>query len=239
MKSLLYVLTVSLALCSLIRSAPTGEEGSDKKRLQLKIVKHQPCTTRVPPNEHIRFSSMNKAPLVKDEEKGDGCYSIKGPVLVRKDIRGVVQIYVQARTGSKGPIEKCNKADKSNCGGVGSCVYCDVCSTAKAVEQTTSSRVSVESGGKPMDCENGVTAGNYTDIKISFCMPTKQEFLDAEGIDEDIWNQNSEGGHSFFMDIKIFNKAVNTMSSSELQKIATDDSDQIIGCHRLVGNVYE
>jgi len=109
----------------------------------------------------------------------------------------------------------------------------------KEVEQKTSTRVSVENGGKPLDCENGLTAGNYTDIRISFCMPTKKEILDAEGVEEDIWNANSEGGHTFFMTLYIFNKPVNKLSGAELQKIATDGSDQIIGCHRLVGTVYE
>jgi len=88
-------------------------------------------------------------------------------------------------------------------------------------------------------CDNGLNPGNYTNIKASLRTLTKAEFLDAEGIDQEIWDQNKEGGRTLFMTIFIFNKAVNTLSSSELQKIATDESDSVIGCHRLVANIYE
>jgi len=235
MKSTLSTILISTVLFSLIESAPTGDE----KRLQLKILKHQPCVSKPTSSEAIRFSNMDKAPLMPDPSRGDGCYSIQGPVQVKKRIRGTVQIYVEARSGIKSPVEKCTGADANNCGGFGSCVYCDICSGLKDVDKATSGLVHMDMGGRSMDCDSGVQVGNYTDIKISFCMPTKKEFIDNEGIDEDIWNDNSEGGHTFMMTMYIFNQPINKLSQSALQKIATDSSDQVIGCHKLIGSVSE
>lgn len=232
MKSIIFLTIIA---CGLVRSAPSPTNG---KRLQLKVIKHQPCTKSSQSNERIRFSAINKAPLVKDESRGEGCYTIQGPVTVRKQIKGTVQAYVEARSGIKAPIEKCAKADSNGCGGIGSCVYCNMCSTQKEMEK--SGFVRIDSGSKYLNCDSGIEPGNYTDIKLSFCMPTKKEFLDAEGMDEEMWNQNTdENGHTFVVTTYIFAKAVNQLSTSELQKIATDTSDQVIGCHKLIGTVYE
>jgi len=227
---------IACGLFSIIQSAPSA----GNRRLQMRILRHQPCTAKPTASERIRFSSMSKAPLVNDEQHGDGCYTIQGPVTVRKAIQGTVQIVVEAKSGTKAPIEKFTGADSHNCGGFGSCVYCDICSSMKEIERSTSGFVHVEMGnGKQFDCENGLSAGNYTDIRMNFCMPTKNEFLEAEGIGEDVWKANGEGGHTFMMTMYIFNKAVNKLSQSELSKITTDNSDQVIGCHKLIGSVSE
>lgn len=234
--SIICFLTVASALCSSIQAAPsTGD-----KRLQLKLVRHQPCTSKWHPNEKIRFSNITNAPLVKDEQRGVGCYTLSGPVEIRHGgISGTVQVYVQGKTGIKAPIEKCSKADKNGCGGVGSCVYCDVCAAKEQFEKQTSGFVTVEQNGKPLDCSTGLTDGIYKDIRLSFCLPTKKELQDVSGVTDDLWNEGGDGGHTFFLSIYVFNKPVNKYSTSELQKIATDDSTETVGCHRLVGNVRE
>jgi len=178
--------------------------------------------------------------LVKDERRGPGCYTMQGPVNVRKPIQGSVYTYVEIRSGVKAPIEKCVNADSNGCGGVGSCVYCDVCSEVKRLEKSTSAFLQIDAGNKKMDCAAGIDPGNYTDIKMTFCMPTKTEFLEAEDIDEEIWDQNvGEGGRTFLTTVYIFAKPINKLSQSELEKIATDTGDQVIGCHKLIGNIYE
>jgi hypothetical protein len=231
----LHLAFVSLAFLASCRSS------GGERRLQLEIVQHKPCTPKPTRSERIRFSA-SKDPLSSDPDRGEGCYSLSGPVTVRKAIHGTVQIYVKAKSGPKpeSPIESCNGADATNCGGVGSCVYCDLCQSIDAVKKTTSDAVRITNAGKQLDCQNGVNAGNYSDISISFCMPSKEEFLKAEGIDEDVWNNsNSAGGHMFFMTMYVFNKEINTLSNEELQKIAVDDGDQVIGCHKLVCKLIE
>jgi len=227
----LSILLISVVILPFIHVADAG------KRLQLQIIKHQPCNRAFTPSEKIRFSPISKAPLVADPNR-DGCYLLSGPVRVRQTIHSPVHIYVDAKSRSpKDPSEKCNNADRNNCGGVGSCVYCDVCALQKDIQQRSSAVVKVENGGKALDCDKGITPGNYSDIKIAFCMPTKDEFLEAEGITDDLWQGDKR--HLFFMTIYIFNEHINTKSASELQSIATDDGSHVIGCHRLVGNLYE
>lgn len=237
MKSIIFS---SLLVCALFSMIVVSAPSPNGKRLQLRVIKHQPCTSKYQSSERIRFPPLAKAPLVKDEHRGDGCYTMRGPVSVRKSIKGTVQAYVEVRSGIKAPLEKCTNADSNGCGGVGSCVYCDVCSEAKRLEKSTSGFVHIDSGSTKLDCNAGIDPGNYTDIKLSFCMPTKAEFLGAEGIDEEIWNENvGEGGRTFLLTTYLFARPVNRLSSSELQKIATDTSDQVIGCHKLIGSIYE
>jgi len=242
MKSIIYLTIIPLLFYSTF-STPTGDndanskDAKDNERLLLSILKHQPCTSKPTASERIRFSAIDNAPLEADTKKGPGCYLIGGTASVRKEIKGTVQAYVAQRSGIKAPREKCTGADQANCGGVGSCVYCDICSD-KDLEKTSRGLVHVEQGGKSLDCANGIKEGNYTDIKISFCTMTRKQFKEAEGIDDDILNQNGEQGHSFFLTMYLFNKAINTLSSAELEKIAHDDSSEVIGCHRIVGNVY-
>jgi len=240
MKSTFHLLAFSMAvLCSSsVLSAPTPADDASNQRLVLDIIRHQPCTNKIHSNELIRFPSIDKAPLVPDPDH-PGCYIATGTVPVRKDLKGSLQTYVQIRTGSKSPIEKCVKADSDGCGGVGSCVYCGVCASVQEAQKKTSASIAVLENGKAIDCENGLKAGNHTNIQIRICPPTKPEFLDVEGIDEEAWNQNGEGGHTVFVTVYIFNKPVNKLSNTELQKIATDDSDQTIGCHRFVGTISD
>lgn len=80
---------------------------------------------------------MANAPLKEDKARGPGCYTINGPVIVKKEITGDVQIYTQVRFGTKATPEPCQNADSKGCGGSGSCVYCDVCTNAKNIEQVS------------------------------------------------------------------------------------------------------
>jgi len=154
-----------------------------------------------------------------------------------KNITGLIQLYVEKKYGTKAPTEQCQGADDSGCGGAGSCVYCDACEGIKDLGK--SSAVQLVVGNKVLDCKKGLTARNYTDIKISFCMPTKADFLKTQGIDEEFWNRYGASGQMVFITMYIFNQRINTMSRGDLEKIASPDSDQVIGCHKLVGSIFD
>jgi hypothetical protein len=221
--------SVSLFVCNTV-------EGADDRRLQLKIIKHQPCSKPGNANEKIRFPNNDQAPLVEDESKGDGCYTIKGTVQVLKQITGQVQLYTETKYGTKAPVEECKGADENGCGGAGSCVYCNVC---KGIKDLGKSAVQLMVGNESFDCKKGLAPKNYTDIRISFCMPTKADFLKSQNIDEDFWNRYGASGQMVFLTLYIFNEPVNKMSHSELTSIASPDNAQVIGCHKLVGSVFE
>jgi len=236
--SILVVCIIVLGALSIFRPASAD---SSNKRLRLSLIKHQPCTAKPTPSERIRFPNSVQAPLVDDPERGPGCYILKGPVRVSKAVYGTVQIALKSRINSRGDPEKCSGADVYGCGGIGSCVYCDICQTKRDLESKTSTTVHVLSNGKPIDCDRGIAAGNHSDISISFCMCTKEEFFKATDTNEELWNSKGTqgGGHLLFLQFYLFNQAVNKLSSSALNTIASDDSDQVIGCHKWVCKVYD
>jgi len=217
-----------------VNSAP-----SSKDRLRLKVMQHFPCTKQATSSERIRFPSLDQAPLKPDDSRGPGCYVIDGPgpVVVSKDIQGTVQIYAEVKFGTKAPVEECHKADSNNCGGFGSCVYCDACSAGKNIDKTSSGLVQIESTDSSLDCQKGLSAGKYNNIRISFCLPTKNDIVKSGAIDEELLNDDSK--QMFFVTIFVYNQKVNTLSSSELKKIANTDSKEVIGCHKIAGQIYQ
>jgi len=236
MKSFLVIALVAVAslfLYSPVDSAPAAKG----QRLRLKVIKHQPCTSRPTASERIRFPSLADAPLKPDPSKGEGCYILQGPVKVHKKISGTVQILSQVRFSTKGDPEPCQKYDSNGCGGVGSCVYCDVCQNAKTIEKKSSGLVHLTTtDGSSLDCKNGVKAGNYNNIKVSFCLPTKEDVLSSQSIDEKFFDEYAANGRMFFIELKIVNQAVNKWSAKQLQNIS---NDKVIGCHKIVGTVYD
>lgn len=217
-----------------------GKNEGTQKRLHLRAIKHQPCNANPSPSERIRFPKIEDAPLEADPDKGEGCYKISGLVQVLKAIKGQVQIYAETKYGTGNAAEKCRNADARGCGGVGSCVYCDVCSGVKNITKKTSGLVQLDAGnGKKLNCDKGLEPGNMNDVRITFCMPTKKDFLKSQNMDEQFYNQYVSEGRLFFITLFIYNEAVNQLSSSELHQISTPDGDKVIGCHRMVGTVYE
>jgi len=235
MKSIFSLLLVVLFI-QLAYSAPTNSKSSGD-RLRLKILNHHPCTSKSSSSERIRFASLDRASLSDDSKRGDGCYSINGPVTVRKSISGTVQIYSQLQFDTKAPIESCRKADSRGCGGIGSCVYCDPCSNAANIEKSSSGLVRLNSNG--LDCGKGIAAGNYSNIGVSFCLPSKSDLLEAVGIDEDLWNSYESNGRTFSITLYLFDQEVNSMSPSQLQTAANSQNEHVIGCHKIVGSIFE
>jgi len=232
---------VSTIFISSISSAPASASIKKNDRLRLTVLKHHPCNGKSTIGERIRFPNLAHAPLQKDTSRGEGCYSINGPVQVKKSITGTVQIYSEIRFGTQNaPIEPCRQADNRGCGGFGSCVYCDACSSAKKIDKTS---FGLDwTGGKPLDCQKGLQAGNYSDINIKFCLPTKDDLLNSNVIDTSMLDGYASGGHIFSVTVYLFNENVNNLSANQLQKMAaagSSDNQKMIGCHKIVGSIEE
>lgn len=101
----------------------------------------------------------------------------------------------------------------------------------------TSGSVQLLSTTTELNLEKGVAARIYSDMQLSLCMPTKDDFLKAQGSNADSWNQSLAAGRMVFLTLYVFNTAVNALSSSDLQKIAVANGDQVIGCHKIVATV--
>ena len=224
------VIALLAALC-LVDSAPAI---SKSQRLVLQVINQRPCKSKAGPNEIIRFPDSTQAPLKPDPSKGEGCYSIQGPIVVKKDIECNLQVYVEIKFGTKGAPQPCKNQDSNGCGGVGSCVYCEICDQAKNIEKTSKGMVHIEStDGSSLFSKKGIKAGTYNNAKISFCLPTKDEAmkaLDGDSFLEEYLAQKNV----FSVEMKVVNKPINKWSAKQLQDIG---HDELIGCQRIVGTV--
>jgi len=232
MKSLLVIALIAAAVFCAVNSAPS-------RRLKLTIIKHQPATRKPTKSERIRFPDMAQAPMQDDSERCEGCSYFQGPVKVSKAIKGTVQAFVVMKLGATSEPEQCQKADKNGCGGFGSCVYCDVRGNAKTVEAKSSGFITLKStDGKSLDWESGLEPGTYDNIRVNFRMPTADEVKKMANVDQDTMDQAMEGGKKmFFLEVFLFDTEVNTLSHSELMKMATTDNEHVIGSHKIAGSI--
>lgn len=58
--------------------------------------------------------------VLMPDEHDDGCYTISGPIRVKRRIGGSIQIYVETKYGDSSNIASCKGATVDNCGGIGS-----------------------------------------------------------------------------------------------------------------------
>lgn len=213
----------------------------DSNKFRLKVISHKPCLSKGTPNEYIRFPDLSQAPVVEDPRRGPGCYLIDGPITVKQYLTGTVQVYNELKMSAQSAPATCSGADSSNCGGYGSCVYCDPCDVAEKISAKSSAMVQLEpkNGGKSFDCKRGVKPGVYTNMRLSFCLPTVEEAQKSNAFTDDDIQTYLGGGKMVFSTVYIFNSKANKWSKSDLLKYADPKSRYVIGCHKIVVRVYE
>jgi hypothetical protein len=234
MKSMLAIVLVAAAAFCIVNAAPAKED-----RFKVKVYKGQACKAG---SERIRFPSTDKASIKEDPERGEGCFIIQGTVEVKKPI-STAQLYVQLRLGAKSEPEKCQKADSNQCGGVGSCIYCATCADAESIEKKSSGLVQIETtDGKSLSCQSELKPGNYSNIRIRACGPTKNDVKKMGNIDDETLERATEGGEKmFFVNLYLFDTKVNTYSYSEVEKMAAKASEpnsHVISCYKMAGALY-
>ena len=73
--------------------------------------------------------------------------------------------------------------DKEGCGGIGSCVHCDICQTMGG---SLRNFVQIYKKDEPAKCSaEGLPSGEYDDLALRVCLPSKNEllpFLDPVGL---------------------------------------------------------
>ncbi|VDK87571.1 unnamed protein product, partial [Litomosoides sigmodontis] len=84
-------------------------------------------------------------------------------------------IYLETKIGINGKPERCVNADPDGCGGVGSCVYCDIC---KSMGGALKNFVQILEKGEVAKCNaDGIAPGKYKNLSLRVCLPTKNELL--------------------------------------------------------------
>jgi hypothetical protein len=78
-------------------------------------------------------------------------------------------------------------------------LYCSACETFGVSKTVAKAQLALN--GVPLDCNKGLDAGVYDNLSLKFCLPTKREFLESQGITEEaidaIFNPNVRFAHFF------------------------------------------
>uniref|UniRef100_A0A183ITC0 PSI domain-containing protein n=1 Tax=Soboliphyme baturini TaxID=241478 RepID=A0A183ITC0_9BILA len=108
-----------------------------------------------------------------------GCYKISGPLQVEDHIKGPIQIYTETKMSVQGEPMRCIGADvRTNCGGHGSCIYCDLCHS-----KNSHTELSLAINGHPLNCQQGLRPGRYDNAQWKFCSPTHQDYIAFSQLD--------------------------------------------------------
>ncbi|VDN04065.1 unnamed protein product [Thelazia callipaeda] len=155
-------------------------------------------------------------------------------------------VHLETKIGISGKPERCVNADANGCGGVGSCVYCDIC---KNMGGTLRNFVQILEKDKPMTCTaKGLPAGKYKSISLRVCLPTKNEllpFLDQNtNRAEQLWNlfvssRARAGKIPLVITARLFDHPINQLSKKELYGLIRESKTGMIACHRIYATVSQ
>uniref|UniRef100_A0AC34Q6Q2 Uncharacterized protein n=1 Tax=Panagrolaimus sp. JU765 TaxID=591449 RepID=A0AC34Q6Q2_9BILA len=134
-------------------------------------------------------------------------------------------VHLETRIGIHGKPERCVNADKNGCGGIGSCVHCDIC---KSMGGAFKNFVQIFQKDAPAKCSaDGLKAGSYDDLSLKICLPSKNEllpFLDSN-VDraQQIWN--------LFISTRarLFDRPINKLSTKELNDALHGSKEGMVG----------
>ncbi|KIH62992.1 hypothetical protein ANCDUO_06715 [Ancylostoma duodenale] len=108
----------------------------------------------------IKFPSYKTAGVEFHEEtnaQGHKCFRMSGGKVevFPPGLSGSKKYYVhlETRIGIHGKPERCVNADSNGCGGIGSCVHCDICQTMGG---SLKNFVQIFQGNKPAQCSSQV-----------------------------------------------------------------------------------
>lgn len=62
-------------------------------------------------------------------------------------------------------------------------LYCSACETFGTTRSVAKAQLALN--GQPLDCNKGLDPGVYDNLSLKFCLPTKREFLESQGVTED------------------------------------------------------
>ncbi|KAF7632937.1 hypothetical protein Mgra_00007639 [Meloidogyne graminicola] len=222
--------------------------------IAVKIERHFPCSPSSGPNKNnmlIKFPSYKSTGVNFKEETdsaGHKCFQMSGgKVEVNPpglDGSKKYYVHVETRIGIHGKPERCVNPDKDNCGGIGSCVHCDIC---KTMGGSLKSFIQILKGNKPAECSaSGLPAGTYDDLSLRVCLPTKEEllpFLDQNSSRaEQLWDifissRARSGEIPLVIAARIFDRPINKLSIKELNDALHGSKHGMIGCHWIYATV--
>uniref|UniRef100_A0A0K0EU20 Uncharacterized protein n=2 Tax=Strongyloides TaxID=6247 RepID=A0A0K0EU20_STRVS len=224
--------------------------------INVKIERHFPCSPSSGPSKEntlIKFPSY-KSPGVKFEEiinaNGNKCFKLSGGKVevFGKGLDGNKKYYVhlETRIGIHGKPERCVNADADGCGGIGSCVHCDIC---KNMGGALKNFVEILQGGQPAKCHSeGLPKGSYDDLSLKVCLPSKKEllpFLDENSTRaQQLWDlfvssRSKSGEIPLVVAARLFDRPINKLTTKELNDALHGKKIGMVGCHWIYATISQ
>jgi len=246
------IIVVAVVLCE--SQSANGDE------LRVEMKGHGPCNSDSGPAQSalkLRFPSYKNSVTRRNPESN--CFAVSnGTTEVLNggidDLRKY-HIYTTMRFNQPdAPYETCTNANPTtNCGGVGSCFYCDPCNNVDLAQ-----RVRIMQGDRPFDCLSAwsVPQGLYQDNRLVACLPTRTEMLklinDNPADACKTWqifmkraSDKSQAGLPVYMRVFVYDRPVAQIAAKNLAAFQKNyvDADgpktNMVACHWLLVHVYD
>lgn len=249
-KAKLVMICAILLICCLSFASTAGD-------IAVKIERHFPCSPSSGPskeNTKIRFPSYKSPGVNFIEEKdtqGHKCFRMEGGKVevFAPGLESTKKYYVhvEIRIGIHGKPERCVGGDKDGCGGIGSCVHCDIC---HSMGGNFRNFIQIYKNNEPAKCNaESFAPGSYDDLALRVCLPTKNEllpFLDQNSNRaEQLWDifvssrARSGGEIPLVIAARLFDRPVNKLSPKELNDGLHGSKKGMIGCHWIYATVSQ
>lgn len=198
----------------------------------LDVSDHFPCVSTESWDEKIRFPSADEKEFIQKDDTREGCYKLGGDVVVNALVSNTLHMHVEMSHGPSlqelNEVADCESYNKeTQCDGFGGdCLYCNICDRANQITELGSAAKKGASmwlsyKNKPVNCYDAIKAAydsrnRKTNVSsglfMHFCLPSRDQFLEAQGVTKDLWNKLTNGGDnrgeysqqtSFYMVIRL------------------------------------
>jgi len=200
----------------------------DDFNVQVDIIKHQPCQYQAGVSKwdrKLEFEGGNdqRGPKLTAVVGQQDCYRIGGRVTVFSELSGEFNIYVELRnTASKKQVpESCVNQRADGFGGVGSCLYCNAC---ESLSKNLAVKAELLLNGRQIRCGDGLQAGTYDNLELSFCLPKVDDILLSQGLTKDSFLSliEAEDGQNLrtmgmFVTVYVFNTNVSQQMQTQMR----------------------
>jgi len=231
--------------------------GTISADISVKIERHFPCSPSSGPSTEIlliKFPSYKTPGVHFSIDKTDSshkCFRMSGGdvEIFPPGLDGTKKYYVhlETRIGIHGKPERCVNADDDGCGGIGSCIHCDICSTYAG--SSLKNFVQIFKGSELAECTaDGLPPGEYGDLALRVCLPTKKDllpFLDQNANRaEQLWDifvssRARSGEIPLVVAARIFDRPINKLSKRELNDALHGSKEGMIGCHWIYATIAQ
>ena len=200
------------------------EAGEEDDRLVLSARRHFPCPLPVEEEKrrvvedrrYVVLEGSRKAPLRPTGRPG--CYALSGKMMLAEelDTRNLQMKLMLRLDSSRSRPEQCEGFDDRGCGGHGSCLYCDICEFQDLLaDKAKPNSVRMLIDGRRVTCGERLQPNRDHRLEVHFCLPTRKEFIERQGLTEDKWDKtwgalssNDDRAIAAYIDVLIYDRGM-------------------------------